>query len=382
MATGYWLDNDVKSLCEWLVHSTDDQLSMAFLTGSGSDGIEASLKLCRQFFFEKDPETQRDVIIAREHSYHGNTLGALSVSSLYMRQLPYFGILMKNVEYISSCNPYRQLMDGESEAEFVARKAQELDDKINEIGPNKVMCFIMEPVSGAALGCVPAVPGYLKAMQDVCHKYEILFVLDEVMCGMGRTGTLHAWLAEEGVVPDVLIIGKGLGGGYHPISAVLASPKVCEALKTGQFVHGLTFDAAPIGAVAALKVHEIIKENNLLDNVSKLGIYLGDSLKTKLNDHPNVGDIRGKGFFWGIELVKDKTTKEAFDTKIGIAQKLVDVALLEHNMTLYKGTGGEDGLKGDHIMIQPPYNITIKDVDHIVEVVTAVIEKVFKEIDK
>lgn len=157
----------------------------------------------------------------------------------------------------------------------------------------------MEPVSGAALGCVPVVPGYLKAMQEVCHKHGILFALDEVMCGMGRTGTLHAWLA-EGVVPDVLIIGKGLGGGYHPISAVLVTPKVWEALKSEEFIHGLTFDAAPVGAVAALNVHEIIQENNLLDNVSKLGVYLGESLKAKLGGHPNVGDIRGKGWFFEV----------------------------------------------------------------------------------
>lgn len=379
LATSYWKDQDVLNLMKFLVDSTEGQMSRVYLTGSGSDATEAAFKLCRQFYYDQDKETERHIIIARENSYHGNTIGALSASSFAIRKAPYDPILTKNVEYISSCNPYRQLIDGESDAEFVARKAEELENKILEIGPNKIMCFIMEPVSGAALGCVPAVPGYLKAMQEVCHKYDILFVLDEIMCGMGRTGTLHAWQA-EGVVPDMFIIGKGLGGGYFPISAVLVTPKVWEALKTLEFIHGLTFDAAPVGAVAALNVHKIIEDNNFIGNVSILGPYLGESLKIKLKDHPNVGDIRGKGFFWGIELVKDKTTKEPFDTNIGIAQSIVNLALSEYNMTIYKGTGGADGLKGDHIMIQPPYNITVKDVDHIVEVVTIVIERVFKEI--
>jgi adenosylmethionine-8-amino-7-oxononanoate aminotransferase len=271
-------------------------MTKVYLTGSGSDAIEATLKLVRQYYYDQDNETQRNIIISREHSYHGNTIGALSVSDFPVRQEPYYPLLTENVEKVSSCYPYRQQIDGESDAAFVAKKANELEAKIKDIGPEKVMCFIIEPVSGAALGCVPAVPGYLKAMQEVCHKYGILFVLDEVMCGMGRTGTLHAWQA-EGVVPDIQIIGKGLGGGYHPISAILVTSKVSEALKTAQFIHGLTFDALPVGAVAALKVQEIIQENNLVDNVSKLGIYLGESLKTKLGDHPNVGDIRGKGFF-------------------------------------------------------------------------------------
>jgi adenosylmethionine-8-amino-7-oxononanoate aminotransferase len=272
-------------------------MAKAYLTGSGSDGVEAGLKLVRQYFYDQDPDTERHIIISRKNSYHGNTNGALSVSDFHVRQEPYKPLLMENnVKKISSCNPYRQQIEGESDAAFVAKKALELDTLIQEIGPDKVMCLIIEPVSGAALGCVPAVPGYLKAMQEVCEKYGVVFILDEIMSGMGRTGTLHVWQA-EGVVPDIQIIGKGLGGGYHPISAVLVSPKIIEGLKSEQFIHGLTFDAAPIGAVAALAVQQVIQENNLLDNVSKLGVYLEESLKNKLGDHPNVGDIRGKGLF-------------------------------------------------------------------------------------
>jgi adenosylmethionine-8-amino-7-oxononanoate aminotransferase len=167
-------------------------MEKVYLTGSGSDATEAALKICRQYYYDADKETERHVIITRENSYHGNTIGALSASSFLVRQEPYYPLFPSNVEHISSCNPFRQQLEGESDADFVAKKAQELDKKINEIGPDKVMCFLMEPVSGAALGCVPAVPGYLKAMQEVCHKHGVLFVLDEIMCGMGRTGTLHA----------------------------------------------------------------------------------------------------------------------------------------------------------------------------------------------
>nr|YP_009867813.1 NADH dehydrogenase subunit 3 [Nemania diffusa]QKG05012.1 NADH dehydrogenase subunit 3 [Nemania diffusa] len=379
LSTSYWKDKDVTKLNAFLVDSTGNQLTKVYLTGSGSDATEAALKLARQYFYDQDHETKRHMIITRENSYHGNTIGALSASSFIVRQQPFYPLLTDNVEHISSCYPYRQLIDGESDAAFVARKAQELENTINKIGADKVMCFLMEPVSGAALGCATPVPGYLKAMKDVCHKHNILLIFDEVMCGMGRTGTLHAW-QEEGVAPDILIIGKGLGGGYHPISAVLASPKVCEALKTEQFIHGLTFDAVPVGAVAAWNVHQIIAEDRLIDNVYKLGIYLGDSLKAALGDHPNVGEIRGKGFFWAVEFVKDKNTKEPFHTDDKVGQRIVNLALSKFNMTIYLGTGGADGLNGDHIMIHPPYNITAEDLDHIVKVVAAAVKIVFKEI--
>ena len=279
-----------------LVNSTGGVLTGVYLTGSGSDATEAALKLARQYYYDQDPETPRKYIIGREHSYHGNTMGALSVSKFPARQAAYEDILADNVEHVSSCNPYRQLLDGESNAEFVARKADELDKTFQRIGPERVMAFIMEPVSGAALGCVSAVPGYIGAMKEVCHKYGALLILDEVMCGMGRTGFCHVWQM-EGVAPDILIVGKGLGAGYHPIAAILAAPSVLEVLKTEQFIHGLTFDAVPVGAVAALKVQQIIADNDLLDNVKKQGDLLGRSLKAKLGNHPNVGDIRGVGLF-------------------------------------------------------------------------------------
>ena len=365
-------------LQDFLVNSTHGVLSKVFLTGSGSDATEAALKLARQYFYDQDPDTLRNTIISREGSYHGNTIGALSVSELKIRQEPYKDILLEKVEHVSSCYSYRQQLEGESNAEFVARKVDELEKMFQKIGPEKVMAFILEPVSGAALGCVPAVPGYIEAMKEVCHKHGALLILDEVMCGMGRTGFSHAWQI-EGVAPDILIIGKGLGAGYHPIAAILVAQSVWEVLKTEQFIHGLTFDAVPVGAVAALKVQQIIEDDSLLDNVKNQGDYLGERLKEELGNHPNVGNIRGIGLFWGIEFVENKETKEPFDSKLGVSHQIVHLAKSpEFNMTFYPGTGTVDGVNGDHIIIAPPFIVKEQDIDHIVKVVSAVIDRIFK----
>lgn len=273
-------------------------MARVYLTGSGSEAMEAAIKLARQYFYEPNNKTTRVNFIAREGSYHGNTLGALSVSGHLARRAPYAPLLINNVHHISACNPYRQRQKGECDAAFVARKAGELEAKFQKLGPGTVIGFIAEPVVGAALGCVPYLPGYLKAMRDVCHKYGALFILDEVMCGIGRTGTLHAWQAEN-IIPDIQTMGKGLGAGYQPIAALMISPKILNVLKRGggQFIHGQTYQGMPVQAAAALEVLRIIQEDKLLYNVTNLGVYLEQRLKAVLGDHPNVGDIRGKGLF-------------------------------------------------------------------------------------
>lgn len=285
-------------MCAELLRGTKGEMARVYLTGSGSEAMEAAIKLSRQYFYEINKETTRVNFIAREGSYHGNTLGALSVSGHVARREPYEALLMKTVHHIPACNPYRQQLPGESDLDFLTRKVAELENKFQELGPETVIAFIAEPVVGAALGCVPCVPGYLQAMKDVCHKYGALFILDEVMCGMGRTGSLHVWQA-EGVVPDIQIVAKGLGGGYIPIGAMLVSQDIVNVLLKGggEFIHGQTYQGMPIQAAAALQVQLIIKEENLLDNVIKQGAYLEKCLKAALSDHPNVGDIRGRGLF-------------------------------------------------------------------------------------
>ncbi|TVY94565.1 putative aminotransferase [Lachnellula willkommii] len=382
LSSTFWANDLVFELCKELINGTNGKMAKVYLTGSGSEAMEATIKMSRQYFYEVDKKTPRVNFIARENSYHGVTLGALSVSGHLARRAPYLPFLMTNVHHVSSCNPYRQRMEGESDAAFVDRKAAELEAKFQELGPKTVIGFIVEPVVGAALGCVPSVPGYLKAMRDVCHKHGALFILDEVMCGMGRTGTLHAW-QEEDVVPDLQTMGKGLGAGYQPIAAVMVSQRVFKGIKegSGQFVHAQTYQGMPIQASAALEVQKIIREGNLMDNVSKQGAYLEKRLNAVLGDHPNVGDIRGRGLFWGLEFVKDKGTKEPFDPKLGVAQKILDLAISPpFNMTVYPGTGTVDGVRGDHIMLAPPYIILKEDVDHIVKVISDVVYYVFKEI--
>jgi adenosylmethionine-8-amino-7-oxononanoate aminotransferase len=344
--------------------------------------MEAAVKLSRQYFYEKDKNTARVNFIAREGSYHGNTLGALSISGHVARRVPYLPFLMKNVHHISACNPYRQRRPGESDAAFVARKVVELEEKFQELGPKTVIAFIAEPVVGAAMGCVPAVPGYLEAMRDVCHKHGALFILDEVMCGMGRLGTLHAWQG-EGVVPDLQTIGKALAGGFQPIAAVLISENIVNRLSdgSGQFIHGLTYQGMPVLAAAALEVQKIKREERLVENVKVQGEYLGKRLKALLGDHPNVGDIRGRGLFWGLEFVKDKKMKTPFSSKLCVAHRLHELAISPpHNMTIYPGTGTCDGVSGDHIMLCPAYIVTREHIELICQKTSDVVHEFFSKL--
>lgn len=368
LASSFWGSQVVEDLCEELVRGTDGKMARVYLTGSGSEAMEAALKLSRQYFYEQDKRTKRVKFIARERSYHGNTLGALGVSGFLVRREPYVPFLMENVHHISPCYPYRQRLEGESDSAFVSRKAAELEAKFQELGPDTVIAFIAEPVVGAALGCVPSVPGYLKAMQDICHRHGALFILDEVMCGMGRTGTLHAWQAEPGVRPDIQTNAKGLGGGYQPIACMMVSAEVVDVLKqrSGQFIHGLTYQAMPVQAAAALEVQRIIREDSLMVNVADQGSFLGDCLQEFLGDHPHVGDIRGRGLFWGIEFVRDKATKEPFHPTLQVAQKVADLAITSPwSMTVYPGAGCVDGVRGDHIILAPPYTVTRDDIEKI-----------------
>ena len=294
----FWSNIPAEELSKALILFTNGEMHKVYLCSSGSEATEAGIKASLNYHFIQDRNTSRRIIISRDRSYHGNTIGALSISGFASRKEPYIPLLMNNVYFVSSCYPYRQRYEGESDAAFNDRKAAELEALILKLGAEKVSIFIAEPVVGAALGCVPFVPGYLKAMQTVCRKYGVLFMVDEVMCGMGRTGTLHVWQAEPGFTPDIQTMGKGLGVGYQPIGAMMISIDIFKAFsKSGQFVHGQTYEGMPVQAVAALEVLRIIQEKNLLLNVRKKGLYLEQRLRSMLGDHPYVGDIRGRGLF-------------------------------------------------------------------------------------
>ncbi|PLN76815.1 putative aminobutyrate aminotransferase [Aspergillus taichungensis] len=367
-----------EKLAKALSDSTQNQMAKAFIVSSGTEAIEAALKMARQYFLElPEPQTERTHFIARRQSYHGNTLGSLSVGGHFGRRAPYKPLLMGNVSHVSPCYAYRGKKPGESDEDFVARLAQELEDEFQAVGPNTVCAFVAETVSGTTLGCVPPVPGYFKAMREVCNRHGALLVMDEVMSGMGRCGTLHAW-EQEGVVPDLQTVAKGLGGGYAPIGALLVNKRVIDALEkgSGAFVHSQTYQGHPVACAAAYEVQQIMQEENLLKNVRELGPYMGKLLQDKLGDHPHVGDIRGRGFFWGLEFVKDKATKEPFPVEQRVAPTVFKTGLADHSISFIPGSGVADGKNGDIIQIAPPYNASRADIEMIAERTAQVVRQV------
>ncbi|CAA9960987.1 Omega-amino acid-pyruvate aminotransferase [Pyrenophora teres f. maculata] len=368
---------------DFLLESTNDLMAQVAFYSSGSEAMEAAQKLVYQYFsiLYQDRYHGRHWFIARDRSYHGATLGALDISGHKGRKEMYKQILPNNTKFISPCNPYRDMQEGQSASQYVERLAEELDEKICELGPNTVAGFVMEPVVGAALGCVPALPGYLEAMKRVCRKHGVLFILDEVMCGMGRTGYMHAW-QEEGVVPDIQLVGKGLAGGYAPISALLAGIEVADTLGDEAFAHGHTFQNLPMACAAGLAVQQIVQDDCLLENVRDKGDKLMKKLMARLENHANVGNIRGKGLFYGIEFVQDKKTKMPFDRSLNVAWRIHELGLKDgYNMYIYPGSGTVDGDRGDHIIIAPAYNITNLDVDMIVESVGKLVVDFFADLN-
>ncbi|KAK1056984.1 hypothetical protein LTR74_014519 [Friedmanniomyces endolithicus] len=381
-----------EDLARLLVDSTGGEMARAFFISSGSEAIEAALKLARQYFIEKKPaEPHRTQFIARQQSYHGTTLGALAVGGHVARRALYEPLLSANNSLVSPCYSYRGLKDiHESEESYVRRLETELDAEFHRLGPNSVAAFVAEPVVGAALGCVPPVKGYFEAVRRVCDKHGALLILDEIMCGSGRTGPvptarypkpLHAWQDPlVGVVPDIMVVAKGLGGGYIPIAAMLANHRVMDALQqgSGSFGHGQTYQGHPLACRAALEVQRIVLENDLVSNVRRQGALLGKLLKTRLGGHPAVGDVRGKGLFWGIEFVRDKGTKEPFAPGEAVAMGIHELGMQEpHNISLYPGTGSVNGRSGDHILIAPAYTVTAQEIQHIVDVTARVVELFF-----
>ena len=377
-----WGSRVVDDFCKFIIRGIGGKMVRVYIVNSGSESTEVAMKLAYSYHRENN-DPRRINIISRVGSYHGATLLPLTISGFYARKHYYNAILNKdNFYYVSACYAYRQKLKGETDVAFASRKAAELEAKILEIGPGTVMAFILEPVVGAALGCAPFVPGYLKAMREVCDKYGVLLIYDEVMCGMGRTGTMHAWQA-EGVGPDIQTNAKGLGGGYVPIAMVLASKKVIDVINkgSGEFVHGQTYEGMPSTVAGALEVQRVIKDNKLVKNVSKQGAYLGWCLRAVLSNHPNVGDIRGLGLFWGIEFVENKGTKKPFDPKLEIAKRIVDLAFSpEFNLAIYYGGFAGYYIHIDRIIIAPPFIIKKKEVDCIVEILSKVIERVFNEV--
>ncbi|MBS0560986.1 MAG: aspartate aminotransferase family protein [Proteobacteria bacterium] len=336
----------------------------AFL-GGGSEAVEAALKLVRQHFVEKG-EPGRFRVISRQGSYHGNTLGALAAGGHAGRKRIYQPMLM-DVAHVAPCHPYRHRAPGETEAAYGVRAADTLATEIERLGPETVAAFIAEPVVGATLGSVPAVAGYFARIREICDRYGILLIADEVMCGMGRCGTLIA-MAHEGVTPDLITIAKGLGAGYQPIGALLASERVVAPIEagSGMLAHGHTYMSHAVGCAAALAVLDVLEEDGVLARVAPMGRVLESALRARFGAHPNVGDIRGRGLFWSLELVEDRASKRPFPAAMNLAASIKRAAQ-RHGLICYPSAGTADGVNGDHVLLAPPYIVTEAEIAALVE---------------
>ncbi|MEO0484887.1 MAG: aspartate aminotransferase family protein [Pseudomonadota bacterium] len=351
--TGFFTSEPAEALADALIDHAPGDLSRVYLVSGGSEATEAAVKLARQYFVEiGQPERRR--LIARRQSYHGNTLGALAAGGNEWRRAQ-FAPLLIDVSHIAPCYEYVDRRDGESAFDYGQRAAQELEDEILRLGPETVMAFMAEPVVGATLGAVPAVEGYFKRIREICDTYGVLLILDEVMCGMGRTGHLFACEA-DGIAPDIACIAKGLGGGYQPIGAMLCSDRIYAAIEagSGMFQHGHTYLGHPVAAAAGLAVLRKLTEGGLVARAAKTGAALKDALHSAFGQHAHVGDIRGRGMFLGLELVADRDSKTPFDPGRKTAAR-VKAAAFEAGLVCYPMAGTRDGKHGDHVLLAPPF---------------------------
>lgn len=363
--TSFFTTEVSETLARTLAEAAPGDLDHVYFVSGGSEAVEAALKLARQYFVETGQPARRH-FIARRQSYHGNTLGALAIGGNAWRREPFLPLLVP-AHHVSPCYAYRDQAAGETDAQYAQRLADELEAKILELGPESVAAFVAETVVGATAGAVPPVGDYLKRIRAVCDKYGVLLILDEVMSGMGRTGHLFA-CAEDGVVPDIVTIAKGLGAGYQPIGAMMSTRRIYEAIVGGSgfFQHGHTYIGHATACAAALAVQQTIAEDNLLDNVLARGEQLRARLREALGDHPNLGDVRGRGLFVGVEFVADRATQATLDParKTHAALKRTCMA---HGVLVYPMGGTVDGVHGDHVLFAPPFICTAADIDNIVD---------------
>ena len=369
--TGFFSSEPAEILADLLIEQAPLDFGKVLFLSGGSEAIEAALKLARQYHIEKG-EPQRCKFIARRQSYHGNTLGALALGGNQWRR-KHFEPILFNVSHISPCFAYREKNKDETEREYGLRVADELELEILELGSDNVAAFVAETVVGATAGAVPPVPGYFQRVREICDKYGVLLILDEVMCGLGRTGTFFAF-EQDGVSPDIVAIAKGLSGGYQPIGALLCTNKIYDTIYegSGSFQHGHTFMGHPIACAASLAVMNAIIERGLLENVRVVGNYFEKKLKEAFNAHPIIGDIRGRGLFRGLEVVKNRITKEPFDPALKINIQIKNKALA-NGLICYPMGGTIDGERGDHILLAPPFIVTHSDIDAIVAILETVI---------
>ncbi len=372
--TSFFTTEVAEELADVLIESAPPGMSHVYFVSGGSEAMEAALKMARQYFCEIG-QPQRRHFIARRQSYHGNTLGALAVGGNAWRREQFKPLLM-DVAHVAPCYEYRDKAADETPEAYGQRLVAELAQTIERLGADTVMAFVAETVGGATAGVLTPVPGYFKAVRALCDQHGILLILDEVMCGMGRTGTLHA-CEQEGVVPDLLAIAKGLGGGYQPIGAVLAHGRLVEAFRhgSGLFQHGHTYLGHAVACAAALAVQRVIQRDDLLTQVQARGRTLQGLLQQYFGEHPYVGDIRGRGLFWGLELVADRPTRQWFDPALKLHARIKREAMAL-GLMVYPMSGTVDGRCGDHILLAPPFIASEDELALIVERLAMAINRV------
>ncbi|WP_323037006.1 aspartate aminotransferase family protein [Pararhodobacter sp.] len=371
--TGFFTSEPAEALADLLIEHAPEGIERVYFVSGGSEATEAAIKLARQYFVEIG-QPQRSKIIARKQSYHGNTIGALSAGGNEWRRAQ-FGPLLLDISHIDPCYEYRLRHDGESLEAYGLRAAQALEDEILRLGPDTVMAFMAEPVVGATAGAVTPAPGYFKRIREICDQYGVLLILDEVMCGMGRTGTLFACEHDQ-VRPDILCIAKGLGAGYQPIGAMLCSGQIYAAIEngTGFFQHGHTYIGHPVATAAGLAVVRAILDRGLLARVNEMGGKLRTALDAKFGQHPHIGDIRGRGLFLGLELVEDRATKAPFDPARKLAARIKSEAF-KAGLICYPMSGTIDGRSGDHVLLAPPFILNDAQVAELTDKLVLAVER-------
>lgn len=370
--TSFFTNEPAEQLADELVAAAPAGLRRVYFVDNGSAAVEAALKMARQYFIETDrPERWR--LISRRQSYHGNTLGALAVSGNAGRRAPYEPFLFE-ASRIEPCFFYRHGRSGQTEEEYGRQAADALEAELLRVGPDTVMAFIAETVVGATAGAVPPAPGYFRRIREICDRYGVLLILDEVMCGAGRTGTFLACEA-DGVVPDLVTLAKGLAGGYQPIGAVLCTGEVYDAFVrgSGTFINGHTYSAHAIACAAALAVQKVIRDEGLLERVQRASGRLRGALMQHIGGHAHVGDVRGRGLLMALELVVDRESKATFDPALKLGVR-VKAEAFERGMLVYPGAGTVDGVRGDHVLLAPPYNVTDSEIEVIAERLAATLD--------
>ena len=378
--TSFFSTEVAEQLADTLIASAPAGISHTYLVSGGSEAMEAALKLARQYFVEKG-EPQRARFIARRNSYHGNTLGALAVGGNQWRRRQ-FAPLLIDVEHVAPTYAYRDQREGESLEQYGERLAQELADTVERIGSENVIAFVAETVGGATSGALTPPPGYFKRVREICDRHGMLLILDEVMCGMGRTGTLHA-CEQEGIAPDLMAIAKGLGGGYQPVGAVLIGAHVIDAIGAGSgfFQHGHTYIGHPVACAAALAVQQVLARDKLVERCALQGARLGVRLSEAFREHPYVGDVRGRGLFQAIELVADRASKQPFDPAVKLHAK-VKKAAMQRGLMCYSMGGTLDGARGDHVLLAPPFIITDDELDLLIERLADAVDAAVQSVER